>query len=64
MLTRQNYKAIAEIINHQIDPACVVSEDPCCVCSAIEIIANNLTNYLAKDNPHFDREKFLEACGL
>jgi len=59
MFTRQIPKAIAEIIR----PHLLVSkirEDG----AQVADIALELADYFAQDNPDFDREKFLEACGL
>lgn len=62
--TKQHYKAIAEIIGKEIDPSCLISEDACDTCKAVERIARTLTDYFEKDNPLFDRKKFLDACGI
>ena len=59
MFTRQHYKAIAAIIR----PHLLVSkirEDG----AQVADIALELADYFAQDNPRFDRERFLEACGL
>ena len=62
MFTRQHYKAIAEIIEY------ATNEDPANACYGCRypqtVIATCLADYFAKDNSRFDREKFLEACGL
>ncbi len=58
MFTRQHYKAIAEIVRDRtfdyhgrdyIFPA---------------LLAYDLVDYFIKDNPRFDRDKFLAACGI
>ena len=59
----QHYKAIAGIVKDEIEYAkCFASQrfavDICKEC------ATKLADYFAKNNPRFDREKFLEACGL
>lgn len=31
---------------------------------AVEQVAHNLASALAQDNPRFNRDKFLQACGV
>jgi hypothetical protein len=64
MFTKQDYKAIAEIIEIDVDPACLGSEDPCAGCAVAQAIAWRLADYFAEDNSRFDRKRFLEACRL
>ena len=57
-MTKKHFKAIAEIISEHnltsyIDPK-----------AAIRSIAEELADFCATTNPHFDRAKFLEACGI
>ena len=53
----QHYKAIAVII---------ASGDTDCAsgCGVLFLIIHKLADYFAKDNERFNRERFLEACGL
>lgn len=30
----------------------------------LDIVANNLATYFESDNPRFDRDRFLSACGI
>ncbi len=60
MFTRQNCKAIAEIINLCSGPEVNRSYQTTHTADLVEV----LSNYFAKDNPHFDREWFLKAAGL
>jgi len=53
---QQHYEAIAAII--QEERIVYGYPQPC------RRFATKLADYFAKDNPRFDREKFLEACGL
>ncbi len=64
MLTKKDFKAVAEIIANYIDPACVCSEELCFDCQQTERIALDLARYFATQNPRFDRERFMKACGL
>lgn len=63
MLSRKHYKAIAEIVKETSDQ----HEHPdlyCWLASDTESLTNKLADYFAQDNPHFDRDRFLVACGL
>lgn len=67
MFTQQHYKAIAKIIRE--NTGLVLCQVTLPVISRTHRnvrygIATNLADYFAKDNPNFDREKFLSACGL
>ena len=53
MFTRKQYKAIAKLIKEST----LYSFDGV-------LIANEFADYFAKDNPRFDRDKFLSACGV
>ena len=66
MFIKQHYKAIAEIVNnarkytlnyHNPDARWEWKLDE-------QQLVSELADYFAQDNPNFDREKFLEACGL
>ena len=65
MLTKQNYEAIAKIINrysnkvYQSQKNCY--GDPTIHTKNFIIV---LSNYFEQDNSRFDRQKFLDACGL
>ena len=61
MFTKKHYKAIAEIIENRAGiNNYVYAEERTHALS----IANDLADYFAKNNPRFDKDKFLEACGL
>lgn len=49
MMTKKDYIAIAEIIRVAANPI---------------TIAYGLSQLMASDNPNFDRQKFLKACGV
>jgi hypothetical protein len=55
-MTKKHFKAIAEIIKESYNPAYDMF--------AGKEFVNKITDYLATQNPHFDREKFLNACGI
>ena len=54
MMTRKDYKAIAAIIQQQtiVDYRLIPRDG----------LVNTLANYMAADNPQFDRERFIKAC--
>lgn len=67
MFTRQHYKAIAEIVKRNTDLGeCRVTLPKVSRTyrNTRRFISSDLADYFAEDNPRFDREKFLEACGL
>lgn len=61
MLTKKHFKAIAEIIRTSRDVIITyTSNKPIAECD----VAEHLADYFATQNPRFDRQKFLDACGL
>ena len=52
MLTRKDYKAIAAIIKGEMH-----------LNKLSPNIALGLADYMAADNPRFNRERFVQACG-
>ena len=62
MFTRQHYKAIAEMIaNNSVIAA---KDESLMTYMNRNDFVDELVDYFAQDNPRFDREKFLKACGL
>ena len=65
MLTKKDFKAVAEIIKRQSTPR--ESDDVIIAIMARnigQVYASELADYFATQNPHFDRERFMAACGL
>jgi len=63
MLSRKHYKAIAETIKehyHGNNGPNGTTTEQYVICN----IASDLAHYFATDNPQFNRQKFLDACGL
>ncbi len=57
MLTKKDFKAIAKIIDNNrilIYDYGYIYDD----------VITELADYLATQNPNFDREKFITACGV
>lgn len=65
MVTKKDFEAVANIIE---DNATEIDGD-CLAFSHYIIIPRNtlimeLADYFAEQNPNFNREKFIKACGL
>jgi hypothetical protein len=56
MVTPKDFKAVAEMIAEEYR----VYGYP----EPRKRFANNLADYFATQNPHFDRSRFMKACGL
>jgi len=63
MFTRQHYKAIAEIVKEE-RTGYEARHQPSAYVAACNAIAESLMYYFAADNPRFDRDQFLIACGI
>ena len=59
-MTRKDYVLIAQILK-QNSKDFIAGEDGFAV---IQIIAKQLADALETDNPRFDRDRFLVACGV
>lgn len=57
-MTKKHFKAIAEIIKENATKEKVAARLTCAD------VAYDLCRYFQQENPRFDREKFLKACGL
>lgn len=62
MLTKKHFKAVAEVIKSQIMQYYIQERHACA--NGVESIAYHLADYFATQNPRFDRERFMKACGL
>ena len=63
MLTKKDFKAIAEIINGQRKYAKIFTGQHFAVGMCADI-AIELAHYFATQNPRFDRDRFMKACDL
>ena len=64
MMTRKHFQALAEILSRR---GCHIAHDPLFAegwHAATSAITHAIADYLASENPNFDRDRFLEACGL
>ena len=61
MLTKKDFKAVAEIIKDSYNyDWCGREMSKVC----FNRVAKRFANYFATQNPRFNRQKFLDACGL
>lgn len=64
-MTKQDYVAFAKILNARIPSDCARENDPL-MAQALDthtrLIAADMAEHFAKDNPRFNKERFLEAC--
>lgn len=58
-MTKKNYVAIAEILAHHAKHYEDIKEFKFLV-----DVCDQLADYFEQDNPRFDRERFLSACGV
>lgn len=69
-MTKKDYKLIAGVFSEMLEQYHDIytnskwgmDRDDRQFCRGAEVAAVKLAKALAKDNPRFDREKFLEAC--
>jgi hypothetical protein len=64
MLTKQTFKAIAEIIKEARSEQLYRENNNIPSDLIVNYIANDLADFFAKENPQFDRDKFIAACGI
>lgn len=62
-MTRKHYEMIAKAIYDETTPH-LGSYGGCDSVQALADLARSLSAAFATDNPRFDRERFLKACGL
>ena len=62
MLIRKHFKAVAEIIVKQTQLNIGGIHTPKFLYA--DNLAGELADYFATQNPRFDRERFMKACGL
>lgn len=56
--SKKNYVAVAAAIRESVRPATAETA------GSIRELAARLANIFAADNPRFDRQRFLAACGV
>lgn len=59
-MTRKDYQRIADAINLMIDPIGSLSSEPN---ATVVAVALSLATTIRDDNPRFDCDRFLKACG-
>lgn len=61
-MTRQNYVVIANALERTF--ALARAREDGALMVAARKVADDLCNALQYDNPRFDRDRFLDACGM
>ena len=65
MLTKKDFKAVAEIIADNLPQDKISRNDYLSgKKDALDWTANDLADYFITQNPQFDRDQFIQACGL
>jgi hypothetical protein len=65
MMTKKHYVAIAEIItDYKKSQVISLPENNQPYITAASELSLRIADYFVKDNPNFDRNRFLKACGL
>lgn len=64
MLTKKDFKAVAEIIDDIRPIFSQSTREDMGRTRACTRIAKSLADYFATQNLQFDRERFMQACGL
>jgi len=64
MVTKKDFKAIAEIVAILHPAGCKTGLFNKGENFALKSIAVKLADYFITQNPRFDRQKFLNACGI
>jgi len=57
MLTKKDFKAVAIIIERSFSGDTSTEYE-------LPVLVEHLADYFATQNPRFDRERFMKACGL
>lgn len=57
-MTKKDYELLAEVLNN-----CYEAKQECNT-ATVTLVAEVLADHLQLDNPRFDRNRFLTACGV
>lgn len=60
-MTRKDYELIASAINQQVRNAAEIERSPI---ENLQCLVEGLANRFAAENPNFNRDLFLSACGV
>ena len=63
-MTRKDYILIAETIRKAKEHYTLPKKDRKVITATLEVLAFDLSEQLLIDNPNFNSEKFLTACGF
>lgn len=59
-MSRKDYIAIADAFKREYESISPYSNSA----GHIRVVANNIASYLAQDNESFQKERFINACGM
>lgn len=57
-MTKKHYELIASVFKEAFDPKGIAQT------FTVRLLADEMAEALKLDNPKFDRERFLQACGV
>lgn len=63
-MTKKDYELIAKTLNHAREYEGNAPDDKKIIITLLDVLADDLSEELAEDNPRFDRNRFLKACGV
>lgn len=63
-MTKKDYVLIASVFNKAMQYTADEPRAMEAVKATVEVVADELADALEQDNPRFDRERFLTACGV
>jgi len=68
MMTKKHFKAFADLLESErllaFTRLTAEGKGGLPAMNAVEHVAQRMASLLARENPRFDRDKFLTACGL
>ena len=73
-MTKKDYELIAKTLNHAREyegktpddkkTILALLDDKKTILALLDVLADDLSEELAEENPRFDRNRFLKACGV
>jgi hypothetical protein len=63
LMNHKDYKAIAAMMNIEVESfRAYMDKRDVNAGNVIDRVSNHLADYMAADNPRFDRDRFIQAC--
>jgi len=63
-MNKKHFIAVAAEIRSQLEHAKNLGASTMVATHTVRVITSGLSNVFARQNPRFDRERFLAACGI